>query len=369
MSKPKVLILGKLPPPYIGPAVATKILLDSKLNEDFELLHVNTTINSDISTMGRWSIGKLWKNISIYFKLWWMITRHRPKLVLIPISQTTMGFLKDSLFILIAAMCFRRTLVQLRGSNWKNWLKASSGPTRGFVKFVLKRTRGVIVLGNNLKHLFEANYPPERIHVVPNGRKFDPMLLTTDAPDPNKAATVLYLANFLPSKGFEDILNALVILKKRSVTEFEFCAAGSWDNKSYEEKCRAIIADNDLKVEIYPPVSGALKRGIFTASDIFVFTPRMPEGHPWVIVEAMASSMPIIATDQGAIIESVLEGENGYIVAKESPEEIADKVEALILDKALRNRMADRSYELYKAKFTEEKMVENLKSVFEKVMK
>jgi glycosyltransferase involved in cell wall biosynthesis len=365
MKKPKVLILGKLPPPYIGPAVATKILLDSKLKEGYELLHVNTKINSDISTMGRWGFRKIWASIAIYFKLWWTCVRHRPKLVLIPISQTTMGFLKDAMFILIAAFTLRKTVVQLRGSNFKNWLDGASRGTRTFVRFMLNCTSGVIVLGQNLRYLFEPYFPSDRIFVVPNGRQFQQTLLTTDPPNPERIPNVLYLANFLPSKGFEDVLQALVILKKRGITQFHFSGAGSWDNPEYEANCYAIIADNALQADILPPLSGSAKSAIFTGADIFVFTPRMPEGHPWVIVEAMASSLPVVATDQGAIVESVLEGKNGFIVPVGSPDVIADRLEQLITDKALRERMSDRSYAHYKANFTEEKMVANLTLVFE----
>ena len=134
MKKPKVLILGKLPPPFMGPAIATQIILNSKLKDSFELIHLDTTINREIATMGSWSLAKSWRNFALYFKLIGKIIRYRPKLVLIPISQTTMGFLKDAFFILISAMLLRKVLVQLRGSNFKNWLAKAGAPVRLFVK-------------------------------------------------------------------------------------------------------------------------------------------------------------------------------------------------------------------------------------------
>jgi hypothetical protein len=53
-QRPKILILGKLPPPYMGPAVATWILLNSSLKDHFEVLHLDTRINSSLETMGKW---------------------------------------------------------------------------------------------------------------------------------------------------------------------------------------------------------------------------------------------------------------------------------------------------------------------------
>lgn len=367
MSKPKVLIMGKLPPPYMGPAIATQIILESELKEQFELLHVNTTINNSISSMGRWSFKKLWKNWSVYWKLMRMASKHKPDLVLIPISQTTMGFLKDSFFILIARMYRRKVLIQLRGSNWKNWLGASSGTVKRYVRWTLKKCAGVIVLGNNLRYLFEENFNEEQIHVVPNGRDF-PEAVSPSDDEPSNDVSILYLANFLPSKGFEDVVQAIKLLKEKGVQGYKVHAAGSWDNPEYEAKCRGIIEEHALDIEIYPPVSGTVKQRLFHESDVFVFPPRMPEGHPWVVVEAMAASLPIIATDQGAIIESVIEGENGFIVTPEAPDQIADHLQRLIENNELRRQMSEASHHKFQSGFTEQHMVDRLGAVFTKVI-
>lgn len=90
----------------------------------------------------------------------------------------------------------------------------------------------------------------------------------------------------------------------------------------------------------------------------------MPEGHPWVIVEAMANSLPIVATNQGAIIESVIDGKNGFIVPAENPRAIAEKLETLLIDEIKRKEFSSYSKMQYNTYFTEEKMVENLEKVF-----
>ena len=54
MKKPKILILGKLPPPYYGPAIGNEIILNSKLNNQFELYHLDTRLNSKIKNIGKY---------------------------------------------------------------------------------------------------------------------------------------------------------------------------------------------------------------------------------------------------------------------------------------------------------------------------
>jgi glycosyltransferase involved in cell wall biosynthesis len=87
-----------------------------------------------------------------------------------------------------------------------------------------------------------------------------------------------------------------------------------------------------------------------------------------VAVEAMAAGLPIISTDQGAIVESVIHGENGFIVESHNPHQIAEKIKFLIKNPDAREKMGAESRKKYLENFTEGKMVERLHEVFEKVM-
>jgi len=346
----------------MGPAIATDIILNSSLKDEFNLVHFDTRINTDVSTMGRWSFGKFYKTLKHYQEFKKLVKATKPQIILVPISQTTMGFYKDARFISIGAK-YAKVVVQLRGSNFKNWLSSAGTSTNNFVKKTLKKCAGVIVLGNNLKHLFEDYFTEEQIFVVPNGADYQ--LQTSKTTELN----VLYLANFLPTKSFDDVLKALVILKEKGISNFQLKAAGAWDNEAFKQKCLAIIEENQLdNVELLPPQSGKDKMQLFADASVFVFCPKMPEGHPWVVVESMANGLPIISTDQGAIVESVIHNKNGFIVPSESPSAIADSLEQLINNETLRNQYAKYSKQHYLTHFTEKSMVENLSRVFKKVL-
>lgn len=360
-----MIITGKLPPPYIGPAIATKIILNSALKEQFDLLHLDTTINKTVSDFGKGGSSKIFKNIAVYRNLIQLIRENRPELIHIPISQTTIGFLKDSAFILIASLLRVKIVLQLRGSNFKNWMKTTNGLTQKYVRFCLQKSAGMIVLGNNLRHLFEDYYKPEQIFVVPNGCDIQ----IPEAERQDEVVRVLYFANFLPSKGIREVLKAMVLLKAQRVVNFELNAVGAWDNDEYKKECLRIVERNDLTVSFNQPMSGDMKWQAFANADVFIFTPNMPEGHPWVIVEALAAALPIISTDQGAILESVLHEKNGYIVDSNSTEEIANRLLELIQDESKRSSMGNESYKIYKQNFTEGNMVQNLAITYNDILK
>ncbi|MBX2819504.1 MAG: glycosyltransferase [Rhodothermaceae bacterium] len=366
MSKPKVLLLGKLPPPYMGPAIATEIILNSALTKQYNVIHLDTNVHKTLGTLGTLSLKKVGQNVGIYFRFLSILLREKPDVVLIPISQATIGFFKDAVFILLASMLKSRVLIQLRGSNIKNWLAKASWFTRTFASLSLRKANGAIVLGEKLKHLFTDYLPTENIYVVPNGANY-PGLQVQKRRAP-AALRVLYLANLMPSKGIEDAILAIKELKDRKVQHVTLDVVGNWLDDDIRRTCLHLVRLHNLPVRFHGPAIGKKKFRFFSEADLFVFVPRLPEGHPWVIVESLAVGLPIISTDQGAISESVIDGVNGFIVQEYSPRQIADKIMLFMKDQKLIEQFSAASRAHYLNNFTEEKMVQRLSHAIDMVL-
>ena len=365
MNKPKVFILGKLPPPYFGPAVATQIIIHSKLNDIFELIHIDTALNKQMNSVGSFAWWKPFKGFFLYVSYFTKLFRFRPALILIPHGQTTAAFLKDSVYIILGRLMGGRILLQLRGSNWRNWLKGVGKLTRWYVAKNLKLASGVIILSEKFRYLFSESFSENRIFIVPNGGNFK---FPSRQSEEVKNSEVLFFSNLMTTKGVEDVLQAAEIIKRRNREEIHFRFAGAWSSEEFKKACIDFVVSNSINAEFFPPASGDRKIELFASSGIFVFPPRIPEGHPWVIVEALAAGLPIISTDQGAISESVIEGKNGFIVETNSPEQIADKIIFLINNPEILQRMALESRKHYLNNFTEEKMIDRLTTVFNTIL-
>ncbi|MEM9050758.1 MAG: glycosyltransferase family 4 protein [Bacteroidota bacterium] len=361
MEKPRILILGKLPPPLMGPAIATQIILDSDLNQDFELHHFDTRINSDVADMGRFKWSKIKIIRALYSSFEKTLAAKKPELVLVPIGQTTAGFMKDVPFIKSASKAGAKVIVQLRGSEFRTWFDGLDGIRKSMVRSALSRVEGVIVLGENLKYLFEGLVPGEKIFVVSNGADYS-------FPErKNETLRLLYLANYLPGKGIKELLQALIILRDRTEVDFKFQAYGSWDSEEYKEECYKLI-EGKPDLVLNGSISGAEKWQALADADVFIFAPKAPEGHPWSLVEASAAGLPIISTDRGAIRQNVLDGLNGFLLENPDPEKLADRIEMMISDGSLRLKMREASRNLYEKNFTAKTMSDQMRAVFQKVL-
>jgi len=99
------------------------------------------------------------------------------------------------------------------------------------------------------------------------------------------------------------------------------------------------------------------------AFDVFVL-PSVKEGFPWVILEAMAAEIPIVATKVGAIPEIIQDNENGILIEPRNPKAITDAVEKLLKDKELRSRLIINGKKTVVEKFNLNKMLKQYEDLF-----
>ena len=92
-------------------------------------------------------------------------------------------------------------------------------------------------------------------------------------------------------------------------------------------------------------------RRLLKASDCFVLSSRS-EGLSRSIIEALASGLPVVATDVGGNRELVQEAMNGYLVPPDNPVLFADRLKEILEDKAKREQFAAASLRLAEEKYS-----------------
>jgi glycosyltransferase involved in cell wall biosynthesis len=102
---------------------------------------------------------------------------------------------------------------------------------------------------------------------------------------------------------------------------------------------------------------------ILSAMDIFVLT-SLWEGLPISVLEAMVTSLPVIATNTGGISEVILEGKTGFLVSPRNINKMAEKVNELLKNKALRKQIGQSANVSLGRNFTIENMVRNTENLY-----
>lgn len=96
--------------------------------------------------------------------------------------------------------------------------------------------------------------------------------------------------------------------------------------------------------------------------------PSARESFPLVLLEAMASALPVVATAVGGVPEMVVDGETGFLVPPNDPQALADAINALLDDPEKMRAMGAKGKERVEEHFTWDKVAERMAEYFREIL-
>lgn len=234
-------------------------------------------------------------------------------------------------------------IVSLRGSDVPGYSKKYEKLyffIKSLVRRIWKESAMVVSVSHGLKKLALATNPSQEIGVIYNG--VDTSVFLLDESKKNKDVFSILCASRLERrKGFRYVVSAVDALRER-YPQLRLVIAGGDGNAG--EELRAQVAEKKLSDVV--TFSGQYTREdlvrLEQTSDVFVL-PSFNEGMSNSLLEAMAGGLPVIMTPTGGAEELIRDGENGYIVPFADSERIAEKLEVLLKDAQLTERMGRES--------------------------
>lgn len=107
--------------------------------------------------------------------------------------------------------------------------------------------------------------------------------------------------------------------------------------------------------------------GLLVAADVFVLT-SLSEGMSSSVLEAIAAENPVVATPVGSVPCIVRSGENGFIVKKRDPVDVARALKVLLKEQDLRKAMGKKGREMIERKFNMVDKVDKIVDFYEQSM-
>ena len=239
---------------------------------------------------------------------------------------------------------------------------------------------GTIVLGPSLKYIFSGMLPEEKIHTVFNCLDNQYLISNEEFEEKIQAMRdkslrqVLYLSNFIRSKGYFNVLKMAQLekenVKKGREKKLHFHFAGRFFQETERHFFESYIRTNHLEdfVTYHGVVDGNQKYELLKACDIFVLPTRYQnEGQPISILEAMGNAMTIVSTDHAGIPDIVQNNVNGVIIKKnDTTKMVYEKLISFNSDQLIEFGRRNRCY--CNDQFTQNKYIETIKKIFRKLV-
>jgi glycosyltransferase involved in cell wall biosynthesis len=371
-EKPKVLLIGSIPPPYHGSVIYFQKLLNSELKENHSFIHLDTSDHRNLDNLGKLDFENVYIALRNIISLFFILLKKKPHLVYLSPASSLWPFLRDSLFIVITNIISNaKIIIHMHGGTYFRdvFYQESSFLFKTYIKWTLNKVDIAIVVGWNLKGIIEGLV--KRIYPVWNGTEIYQIKEGQHCSVKKRDKIVVgYLGNLFRSKGIIDILNSveLIVEKHRNVI-FRF--AGVWSGQEHNTQILAHRIIEEKKIEKYIDFCGLLlgedKRIFLLETDIFIFPTWFEfESFPAVNIEAMAAYCPVISTkDIGAIPEVVIDGVTGILVEKQNVQQIAEAILKLIEDANLRIAMGRAGRERVEKYFSWDIHIKRISEIFD----
>lgn len=158
-------------------------------------------------------------------------------------------------------------------------------------------------------------------------------------PDKEIQGSVLFVGWLTRRKGVMHLLQAMNILKERGV-KCKLSLVGQTREPEYGIALRKYLEENQLYgyVDWLGTVEEQRLRELYGECSVLVL-PSLEESLPTVIAQAMAAGKPVVGANSAGIPFMVHDGKTGHLAEYGNPTDLADKIQRLIEDPALRQSM------------------------------
>lgn len=325
-NKSKILFIMHMPPPVHGAAMMGKYIYDSQtINQTFDCRFLNLTLAKNLQDIGRGGIRKFMNFIQQLWNIRREVKTFQPNLCYVTPNAKGGAFYKDFVVVMMLKAMKQKVVIHFHNKG------VATRQHKFLDNFLYKnffKNLKVILLAEPLYQDICKYVKRENVFICPNGI---PTKEVIPPKTPHPSFNILFLSNMMKEKGVWDLVEACRILIKDG-KKFHCDFVGKWSDITETDFYTRI---REYGLEQYITAHGGKygdeKNTYLQNTDLFVFpTYYKNECFPLVLLEAMEQGIACISTPEGGITAIIQEGKTGYIIEKQNPEILAEKIGYLI---------------------------------------
>ena len=240
-----------------------------------------------------------------------------------------------------------------------------------FIKKIIDDATAISAANEYEKEIFSNLNGRSKIEIIRNGVNLETLVSEIDFKEKYQINSrfILFVGRFSKSKGIENLINALNIIKnEEKFLDVHLVIMGV--DFGYEQKMEELIKKFDLS-ENTTVIKNPPREDVISAygESEFLILPSQWELSPLVPLESFAFKKPVISTRSHGIPFTVQDDKNGILVEPENSLQLADAIKKLFLDEDLRNRLGSCGYDFVHQECNCVSMAKNSLNLYEKVLK
>ena len=226
----------------------------------------------------------------------------------------------------------------------------------------------VVLNREDKRRLQELNIEEDKITYIPNGvdiKKFSPPKNTTNN---GSIKNIGFLGIISRRKGIHDLVKVFKSFKNDQTNELYLKIAGPIEEVAEVKETFIDTFKREINNETSIRYIGVTEfpHEFLKEIDIFVL-PSYSEGMPNVLLEAMSSGLPCIATRIAGVNEVIEDYENGILYEPGNLKDLHDKLFELVSDNNLQCKLSKKARETILSNFSLQRMSDSYKELFNSI--
>ena len=344
----KVLMIGPDRSVHGGISGVVNNYYDYGLDSKIDLCYIGTMVE-----------GSKWKKMLQAAKAYFLFLTKIHNYDIIHVNMASdVSYYRKSFFIMTAKKFHKKIVIHQHGGNFEEFYKKELNEKgRQKVKKVLSMGDAFLVLGEAWKTFFGTIITPEKITVLP-----DSIRIPAYQGKKYGVHKILFLGRMCKEKGVQELLSVMPDLREQ-YPDVHLYLGGVWEDAALKKMAEALgeyVTDLGW-------ISGEKKQKYLQGCDIFVL-PSYFEGQSVAILEAMANSCGIAASNTGGIPSMIVEGQTGLLAEPKDAEGLKGALLKLLADSDLCRRLGEKARQKVEAEFSIEDNVRHLICIYESIL-
>lgn len=215
----------------------------------------------------------------------------------------------------------------------------------------------VVVLSNYWKdEVDEKFHLGDRIKVI-----FNPCPTITNPQKYEKTKNILYAGILNQRKGYSDLIRAFAKVAVKH-PDWKVVLAGNGEVEQARTLAKELGIEN--QIDLLGWVNGESKDKAFKQASVFCL-PSYAEGFPMAVLDAWAYGLPVVTTPVGGIPDVAVDGENMLLFNPGDIDTLAEKLDLIMNDEMLRDKLSASSTKLASEKFNIDKITAQVAEIYE----
>ena len=360
------LIIGQIPPPFLGQAIMTKVLIDSLSDLNYKFKFINQTSSKNTKSFSRLEIGKFCVVLKTIFSILIDVLFDKSDILYYsPSGHRKIAIIRDIIILTFSRLFYKKVIFHFHAYGLSLVRPKLNFLLRKLFDFSFLEPDLMIKLTHDV-NADESLIKPASVKILPNAVLGNPPEIKDKLLFKDKIK-LIYVGAIYEERGIDDIIELIHFSKKLNDLDITVDFVGDFMCQKFKSKINMLIDEYDIaeKIKFLGVKINEEKNILIEKAHFLILPSRVPsETFGLVLIEAMMNMTPPVCTDINGPKFIVNHDKNGLKYTPNDIKGLYSSILKCVLNPVHYESLRQNARREYENKYTLSTFKSNVDSIF-----